>query len=444
MYTKMREIRKREMFAPLVRTFSARGMSALGSLILIISLGQLYGPVGAGIFAFAQSIYIGSCILARYGMDNTLMRYVGEDHTSDAIKSYLQWAITKASYLSLIAALLVYFLRGGVESWFNAPGLEKVLVGISLTIPAFTLSYVLAGFMKGIRKPATACLLENGSISFIAAGIMFLLEVFDSNNISNAGWAMAIAAWLVLAQGFWQLRSWFLAVTLNDELYPIDKKKFTSSSHSFFILSLANFLQQVVGILVAGWLLGSEDLGLFRSAERTAYLISFILLVINAVLPPRFASLYKQKNLIGLNTLARKGALLGIALASPMLLICLVAPGWILSLFGPEFIKGENLLRIIALAQMLNVATGSVGLLLNMTGYEKLMRNIAILTNALGLALFFVLIPLYGTWGAALALSSSLVIQNFIALFYVWRKLGIWMLPIPNVFKVVGIKCVVR
>lgn len=427
---------KGDLVAPMIRTFIARGIAAVGGLLLIVVLGRLHGPAGVGVFALAQSIYLGAGILARYGMDNALMRYVGQDHTSCTVTLYLRWALTKTALLSLAAAAVVYLFRHLLAQWFDTPELAHLLAGVSLAIPSFTLAFVLGGFMKGIRKPATACLLENGSISLIASFFVVLLAyTWPQLGIAAAGWAMAMAAWLILGQGIWQTWRWIAQQNWISDETPISARRFASTSQAFFVLSLARLMQQVIGVMIAGWLLNSADLGLFRSAERAAFLITFILLVINAVFPPRFATLYHKGDLAGLSRLARKGAVLGILLALPILLICLLVPHWLLGLFGTEFVPAANLLRIIALAQLINVATGSVGLLLNMTGHEVLMRNIALSCNVLGLLLFFLLIFLLGTLGAALALAIVLVLQNLIALVFVWRKLGIWILPVPNFLK---------
>lgn len=429
-----------ELAIALARTFIARGIAASGGLMLIIVLGRLYGPAGVGVFALAQSIYLGVSILARYGTDTALMLYVGQDHQSSAIKRYLRWAIIQSIILSVLAAAVVFLLRDYLGAWFDAPLLADVLSGIAMTIPAFTVASVLAGFMKGARKPATACLLENGNISLIASVFFLLLHVFSPLEIAYTGWLIALAAWFVLGQGAFQAWRWLDKQEFQVEVdSAASRQEFAASSRAFFVMSLAGFMQQVLGTLIAGLLLSSDDLGLFRAAERTAFVITLILVVINAVFPPRFASLYRQNNLQGLNTLARKGALLGMGLASPILLVCLVVPGWVLGLFGAEFAQGTTLLRILAVAQLVNVATGSVGFLLNMTGNEKLMRNIALSSSAVGVAMFFILIPLLGALGAAIALAMVLVMQNLVALVFVWRKLGIWILPIPNFLSWIAI-----
>jgi len=81
-------------------------------------------------------------------------------------------------------------------------------------------------------------------------------------------------------------------------------------------------LQQVLAVLVAGYLLSDEQLGLFKSTQQVGVLIAFSLIVINAIFPPRFAELHRQGNMIAMGRLARQGAMLGVGLASPMLIVC--------------------------------------------------------------------------------------------------------------------------
>jgi O-antigen/teichoic acid export membrane protein len=430
---------KGEMALALIRTFIARGIAALGSLLFIVVLGRLYGPEGVGAFALAQSIILGAATLARYGMDNALLRFVGENPTSKHTLTYLAWAGKKTVWLSLVAALVILFGRELLELVFRLNGLSDVLVGIAIATPAFTLSFILSGFMKGVRKPATACMLENGSISLLAGTVVLALYwLAPSVGIASVGWAYAIAAWIIVSQGFFQLVTWKRKQDFKI-VEPISRQDFSKSSQAFFVTSLATFMQAVVSIWIAGIYLDSNSLGMFKAAQQTALLINFILIVINAIFPPRFAKLYRDRDYRALSRLARQGALLGTILAMPLLFICLVAPQWMLGWAGEEFEQAAILLRIIAVAQLVNVTTGSVGFLLNMTGYENLMRNIALVTNLTGVFLFVLLIPIFNELGAALALASVLIMQNIIALLFVWRRLGIWMMPMPNLFRIAGV-----
>ena len=95
-----------------------------------------------------------------------------------------------------------------------------------------------------------------------------------------------------------------------------------------------------------------------------------------------------------------------------------------MGLFGEQYKQGANLLRILVIGQFINVITGSVGFLLNMTGFEKDMRNIVFLSGAIALLLNFILIPIYGVTGAAIATSIAIALQSLFAVYMVRRRLG--------------------
>ena len=430
---------KGDLALALMRTFVARGFAAVGGVLLFVVLGRLYGAEGVGVFALAQSIYLGAGILARYGMDNALMRYVGQDPTASVVPVYLRMALTKSALLSTVAAVIVFLLRDQFARWFDAPMLGIVLPGIALAIPPFTVAFVLAGFMKGIRKPATACLLENGIISLITVGILLGANIFLEVNIASIGWIMAIAAWLVFGLGFCQIILWFRDSILVQTNITLEYKQFKATSNVFFTMTLAELMQTVITVMIAGVLLNSSELGMLKVAERIALLISFILAVINGVLPPVFAKLYNQGNTLEISKIARKGVQAGLILTSPVILVCLIAPSWVLSHFGAEFCEASTLLRIIVLAQAFNVATGSVGFILNMTGNARLMRNISLICNAFGVGIILLLVPRLGPMGAIVALSFTLIIQKSVALYFVWEKLQIW--PIPLIRSPKSVTC---
>ena len=430
----------------LARTFLAKGVSAFGALALVVVVGQLYGPAGVGVYALAQSILLGSGILARRGMDNALMRFVGRDFESPKVSSYLYWVGRRGLCISIPLSVGVFLLRDHMEHFFSMPGLSPMLMGFAFAIPFYTWSFLLAGFFKGVRKPATAGLQENGAISLVAGALLLCLHATDRGwpaDLSLLGWVYLIAAAMIAAQGHMIAWLWLRRVRRDEKPHAIpqeDKREFRGASLSFFIMGMAGFMQSVLSVLIAGKFLGSEELGLFKSAQQIAISVAFVLMVINAIFPPRFATLYHQGSMAELGITARRAALLGLALSSPFLLACLLVPEWILSLMGDGFGPAGNLLRILAVAQFVNVATGSVGFLLNMTGHDRIMRNIALCCSSIGLLGFFVLSPWLGALGASLALAFVLVAQNLVAMVAVWLKLGIWTMPGPNWLALLGVR----
>jgi O-antigen/teichoic acid export membrane protein len=95
-------------------------------------------------------------------------------------------------------------------------------------------------------------------------------------------------------------------------------------------------------------------------------------------------------------------------------------------LFGKEFIAGTGVLYILLLGQLSNTFSGSLALILQMTGNEKVFRNILTLGLIINVLLNIILIPRIGMIGAAIASAISLIVWNVLSLIYIKRTFSFW------------------
>ena len=145
----------------------------------------------------------------------------------------------------------------------------------------------------------------------------------------------------------------------------------------------------------------------------------------NSVSSPYFASYYADNNLVELKRLVRNSTIYMLLLAVPIFLVIVIFPSSILSFFGEEYTAAKNGLIILACAQLFNVATGPVYLLLRMTGHQRYLRNIVFATTAISIISSFLLIPIYGFMGAVYSAALGLVLQNSGSYYYTKKFIGI-------------------
>ena len=86
---------------------------------------------------------------------------------------------------------------------------------------------------------------------------------------------------------------------------------------------------------------------------------------------------------------------------------------------------------LLAFAQFINVATGAVHYLLAMCGHETELRNLGLAASVAIIVLNLALIPAYGLYGAAIAMTIVVIGQNLIATWVVRKRVGIQPLPLP-------------
>ena len=139
---------------------------------------------------------------------------------------------------------------------------------------------------------------------------------------------------------------------------------------------------------------------------------------------PRFASLYRGNDMAALENLAIKSVKLITLFALPVIGAMLVFPSFLMSLFGSEFSEGAALLQILAIGQFINAMTGSVGFLLIMSGHERDMRNVTLMSGTLALLLTWFLTAQFGIVGAAIGTAVAVATQNLLAVYFVKKRLG--------------------
>ena len=115
----------------------------------------------------------------------------------------------------------------------------------------------------------------------------------------------------------------------------------------------------------------------------------------------------------------------------PILIILLAVPEFILGLFGNEFKTGASALIFLTIAQFINAFTGSVGYILQMTGYQKYYQNVIFLGTIINIVLNYILIPIWGIAGAAIASATSMFFWNLLFTLKVKKILNNYIFYLP-------------
>lgn len=110
-------------------------------------------------------------------------------------------------------------------------------------------------------------------------------------------------------------------------------------------------------------------------------------------------------------------------------ILLLIAGKPMLWLFGPQFVDGYGMMFVMAIGLVVRAAVGPVERLLNMLGKQHVCAVAYGLAFLVNFTMGLLLIPAYGGYGAAAALSIALVFLT-VVLFYVAKtRLGLHVLP---------------
>lgn len=93
-------------------------------------------------------------------------------------------------------------------------------------------------------------------------------------------------------------------------------------------------------------------------------------------------------------------------------------------IYGQEFTIAYPALVFLVIGQFVNSISGATGLFMNMTGKQKIFRNIVSIAAVSNIAINFLLIPQYGIYGAAFAAAICIMGWNIATLCYMKHKFG--------------------
>ena len=397
--------------------------NALLALAASVLLARALGPEGFGTYAFVVSIALVLAAAIRLGLPPLAVREVAK-YQVEARWTLLRGFLIFATRASLTAGALALCAAAAwtlADPRIGVVGLLCALLASLIAVNSLwsgalrALQRVLAGhftseaLVTGALAVFAACAIAAGALTSTTALML---------HVAAAATGLAAAAWLL-----W--RAFPAAVRAAAPSYA-EAQVWRRSAMTLLAISGLQMVNTQADILLLGVLATSEDVGLYRAAVQGSHLVAFALHAVNVALAPSISRLHASGDHAALQRAATWSARVVLLVALPVagVLIALGAPLLVIA-FGEPFRAAYLPLAILCAGQLVSCLLGSVGLLLNMTGHERVTARAFAWGAGANIALNAVLIPAYGTTGAAIATSTTLVLWNVALCRQVWRRLGI-------------------
>lgn len=394
-----------------------------------ILLARVLGTADYGTYVYVTTWVILLSIPATLGLDRLLIREIATYQAQASwplMRGLFEWSrrtvVINATIVALFAAFLTWLLLAANP---DPTILFTFWVGF-ITLPLNALRATRAAVMQGLQHVVTGqipeMLIQPALLITLTGCAYWLLH-----GKLEAPHSMGVS--VLAAVGSISIGEVFLR-----RVIPIDTQQATpayrdhewmQSALPMMMISGMYLIQNRTDALMLGAIQGNAAVGIYSVASRGAEFISFVLLAVNMSLGPAIAKLYAQGNLEKLQSLITKSSRMTLLLSLPVWLGFTVFGYWFLLLFGPDFVQGQRCLVILGFAQIINIGTGPVNLLLVMSGHQNNAAITVALTSLISVVLNAILIPQFGIEGAATATAISIALQNIILAVWVYKQLGI-------------------
>ncbi len=391
-----------------LEAFALRSVGVVSLFAMHTVLGRSIGPQGYGTFSYVLALTSVLAVIVPLGWPMALMRFAAQ-YTEQRSWGLLRGVVARGYQVTLLSSITSSCLLLGVSFWPSLP--ENLVVGLrfsALLLPLLSFVGLRRRTLQGLRRTKSSIFPEE---IFLPLSMLAGTYLFYVNTSSGALFLYAGVALLAFLLGNTLLTRSMSRETRTTK--PVFDTRFwmVTALPMVFI----GFSQTILGrmdILVLGSVLEDKTIGLYSAASRIAILITFVMTAVNTIGSPMLASAHYGGRPDQFHSIMRWAMLWSTLGALPLLGVMIVFPEFLLGMFGDEFVEGANLLRILALGQFVNAATGLVGSALVMTGREREFAKATGISAAASLVGNLVAVTIWGALGAAIATSASIALYN--------------------------------
>jgi O-antigen/teichoic acid export membrane protein len=405
--------------------FGGKGLGAVTSFLFTWLIARTAGAAGVGTFGTSLTTVQMGVTLALLGLDAILVRSVSV-HLSlgqtglarAAARHALQMGV--AAGLAITTIIVIFHWQIAVDL-IRSPAIAQSLMVLSLIIPIMVYCRLVSTVLRAVRWIGLSQFIDGPlTTSFGSAvlGVVLVLglpvsAVFPSQ-LYLIGWLLTAA--LATFLFFRAVRSWAPREPLQESLL-----------RPGFMILVANvnnvFIDWFATVLLAATH-GPAEAGLFRVGYQIAATLKLFSATSETILQPVFAVSYRQGDLRRIGRIMRL-TIVGLLLASaPLAAAVLIAPQWIMRIFGAQFTAGATAMQILVLGQVFSLVFASSGSVLMMAGRERLMVILTTVSAVIGTVLGLLFIPPYGAMGAAIAILGPLLFLRLASMIAV-RRVGV-------------------
>lgn len=402
--------------------FFGTAISVIVGFFFKVYLSNILGADALGIYSLGITTIGVLGIFLSLGYGNGLIRFVSKYNATQNYNKLFSY-LTNTSIINLCIVLpisfLFYFFPDIIaDDILKTPKLKEYvpLFGFMMFINSFLI--LAEQTIRGFQEVKKSTIINTFLRLPFKIGLVIIFF--------NWGWQLG---GYIIAEVLGSVLAFIFLITIIKNLFPslsdFKRTNFNKEEKKYSLNLLITNSVLALGRhgdkIILVYFLSTFELGIYTVTLTIAAFIPLVHTSVNSIFSPIISQLHSQNKL---NDLAHYFQLSGkyiFLLSFPLIFFIFIFSKPIMSLFGADFIEGGVLLSLIVIGQLINISMGSVGLMLQMTGLEKPMRNISIVTSLISFLLYFLLISKWGLIGLGLVYIFNILFQN-IACSYVLNK----------------------
>lgn len=396
---------------------SLKIIGVIFTMAVNVLVARLLDVEAAGYYFLTASLAVFGALVARLGMRQSVVKLVARSMALGTVGT-AAGVIRKILSTTLIGTVITAGIFLAASGWIDRalyqnsrhPYILFVIPWLGLLAFQSILSDVFRGFQHIDLSSLIDGVLVNTLIAAILLALYFTVRPLALGDVI----AVTIGAY-TLVVGF----AFYLLKRRIGDFHGEDRSTYgelIGLSVPIFIVNLCTYLAAESSLWFVAYYGKTEEIAVFGVCLKLVKLVTLPLLIQNIVVTPLIVELHTTRERDKLQRLV-KGAATLTAVPSVILILVFIAAGnhVLALLFGGAYADGWRILVIMSVGYLINVCSGPCNNTLMMTGYEKTIMKLFVVTTAAAIAAMALLGWRFGVTGIAVSVSAALIVHNLIA-----------------------------
>lgn len=405
----------------------ALSVKLAGSLLMFGLFALTASLVSKAEFGLLASVYNAAAliaVLAVFGQDIGIVRWWGEAtarERPDMLKGALIAGAAGAATGGAAFALL-FFLLAPTFLQFDA---TTGLLVTALFIAAQALLHFSSHASRVVHGIMISELVrELASRSLILAAVLmawFGVWSLDTTRFMTAALASTVMAVAMQAFAIWRR----LPLQVIEAPREFNPSRWAQQSVSVWIPAAAEATNHYADVILIGLMFGPETAAGYFACQRIANALAMLSTGLYAYASSKISVLYFKNSRQDIERLMAKIMLVVAPVAIAITATAVIFAEDLLGLFGSSYVVEANSLRLLIAATLSVTLSGPCGGMLMLTGNELVYTKLLIASIVARSVLILLLVPQFGTFGAALAATLTAVPLAVGLSIFAYRQLDI-------------------
>lgn len=399
-------------------SLAIRALSVLAGFLITFFLGHEMGPLANGQYALIAQTAMFLSIVAVGGMDLAVVRHFSATvaHQIPLSRRSLGCVLAYSMGAGLLIVAILAVGGSPLLSFLFGKDLPRNAL---LILCVLLLARTCTRLMGAVLRSQDSHIRGQSVEVLIIPGVVSLMLVFGlARTLHDVLWATAALG--VFAAGYGIFSSLKFTSSAPDAL-DVPLRPMFQTSLPLWATAISLNIADWYSLATAATRLSVYDAGLFRVAFQIGGALTFVAMGMYNVFTARISAALATGDIARVARLSRSATRLSAVCIGPVVVVLLLFAEPLLGLISPEFERAAPLLRIIVVGQALNVLTGPAGLVLAMTGHERINFAVSAAVTGALLIVLPVAAHFHGLFGIAAIVAFVPVVGNLANLFFVWK-----------------------